>query len=323
MTQKKYQQLIGSEHDGQRVDNFIMSQLSGVPRSRIYRAVRSGEVRVNGGRIKAEHRLKAGDQVRVPPLVASEKPTILVPHWMKKAVQESIFHEACDIKVLNKPSGFSVHTGTGVASGVIEAITQIEDDQHWKLVHRLDRQTSGCLLLARQGKVLRSLSQQFRERSVEKRYLAVVSGSWKHGAMRVDLPLEKHATEGGERMVVVNHSATSAVSHVTPLWVGDNMSLLEVRLETGRTHQIRVHLSYLGHPVVGDQKYADKALSRKWHKLYKDSLFLHSAVLGFEYGGDRMEARAAIPDFWSDLPIWRKIKEIGPLRVESRVIPIS
>ncbi len=305
-----YIHTIGPEHDGQRIDNFIIARLPGVPRGRIYRAFRSGEVRLNGGRVKPSGRLAEGDEVRVPPLRVSEKPELFIPDWMKKQVKQAIIHETDFIKVLNKPAGTPVHVGTGVAGGVIETIAHLEDDSYWQLVHRLDRQTSGCLLVARQGKMLRALSNQFRERSVEKVYLAVVLGRWEHGAITIDKPLEKHVLEGGERMVTVSSNGVSAVTHVKSLWVSDECSLLEVHLGTGRTHQIRVHLADAGHPVLGDQKYADKRDSRHWKKVYGDSLFLHAARLRFTLDDGLWEARASVPNSWRSLAIWPEINEI-------------
>lgn len=305
-----YIHTIGPEHDGQRIDNFIIGRLSGVPRGRIYRAFRSGEVRLNGGRVKPSGRLAEGDEVRVPPLRVSEKPELLIPEWMKKQVKQAIIHETDTIKVLNKPAGTPVHVGTGVAGGIIETVVHLEEDPYWQLVHRLDRQTSGCLLVARQGKVLRALSSQFRERSVDKVYVAVVSSRWDHGAITIDKPLEKHVLQGGERMVTVSSNGVSAVTHVKPLWVSKDYSLLEIHLDTGRTHQIRVHLADAGHPVLGDQKYADKRDSRRWKKVYGDSLFLHAARLRFTLDDGLWEARASMPSSWRSLAIWAEIKEI-------------
>jgi len=310
-----YIHTIGPEHDGQRIDNFIIGRLPGVPRGRIYRAFRSGEVRLNGGRVKPSGRLAEGDEVRVPPLRVSEKPELLIPDWMKKQVKQAIIHETDVIKVLNKPAGTPVHVGTGVAGGVIETIAHLEDDPYWQLVHRLDRQTSGCLLVARQGKVLRALSNQFRERSVQKVYLAVVSGRWEHGAITIDKPLEKHVLEGGERMVTVSPDGVSAVTRVEPLWVSDGYSLLEIQLGTGRTHQIRVHLADAGHPVLGDQKYADKRDSRRWKKAYGDSLFLHAVCLRFSLDDEPWEARASVSSSWRSLAVWPEIKEMGLVSV--------
>lgn len=318
-----YIHTIGPEHDGQRIDNFIIARLPGVPRGRVYRAFRGGEVRLNGGRVKPLTRLSEGDEVRVPPLRINEKPELLIPDWMKKQVKQAIIHETDLIKVLNKPAGTPVHVGTGVAGGVIETITHLDDDPHWQLVHRLDRQTSGCLLVARQGKMLRSLSNQFRERSVEKVYLALVLGRWEKGAITIDKPLEKHVPEGGERMVAVSPDGVRAVTHVEPLWVSDTCSLLKIQLDTGRTHQIRVHLADSGHPVLGDQKYADKRDSRRWKKQYGDSVFLHAVRLRFSLDEVLWETTAGLPKSWRSLSIWRDIKELALIRALDHCGPVG
>jgi 23S rRNA pseudouridine955/2504/2580 synthase len=268
---------IKEDQDGQRVDNYLSRVLKGVPKSRIYRLIRKGQVRVNKGRIKPNHRLKIGDMVRVPPVSLDENTPAKLPDRLLNEIDACVLFENDDCLVVNKPSGLAVHGGSGLQFGLLDVVKAIRPEQDYmELVHRLDRETSGCLILAKNRKTLTFLHDQFKHGKVIKKYLAGVAGAWKGGKKTVSAPLRKNVMHGGERMVEVQADGKAAVSHFTPLQQYHQLCLMEVELETGRTHQIRVHAAYAGHPVAGDKKYGD----RQYNQWIKDKglgrLFLHS-----------------------------------------------
>jgi len=286
--------------EGQRVDNFLIHQLKGVPRSWIYRVLRRGEVRVNKGRVRPTTRLHAGDEVRIPPLRLGEPSETRAPGaGLQQRIAEAILHEDRDLLVVNKPSGIAVHGGSGVSHGVIEILRALRPDAPYlELAHRLDRDTSGLLLVARRRSALQQLQKLQLAGRVEKRYLALVAGRWRGERRTVDAPLRKNTLRSGERVVRVDPRGKAAVTHYRVLRRLADAMLVEARLETGRTHQIRVHAAHLGTPILGDPKYGDEAANRAWRERGLDRLFLHAWRLSFPWegrpGGYRLEA--PLPD---------------------------
>jgi len=291
---------IDDAHADQRIDNFLISYLKGVPKSHVYRVLRKGEVRVNKGRIRASYRLQVGDQVRIPPLRLSEEKTQQKPHtWVLDAIASSVIYEDAALLALNKPSGIAVHGGSGVSYGVIEALRVLRPEARFlELVHRLDRETSGCLLIAKKRSTLRYLHELLRGDGVDKRYLALVRGVWQGGKKRVDLALQKNTLRSGERVVRVDEAGKPALSIFCPLERYANASLVEVELKTGRTHQIRVHAAASGYPVAGDDKYGDPEFNRALKELGLKRLFLHARSLVFDHmdGEQRIVIDAPLPD---------------------------
>jgi len=273
---------------GQRIDNFLMRRLKGVPRSVIYRILRRGEVRVNAGRIGPDYRLAAGDQVRVPPVrTAAERPAAQPAAGLSATLAASILYEDDSLLVVNKPAGLAVHGGSGLSYGVIEALRVLRPgERELELVHRLDRDTSGCLMLAKRRSLLRLLHSLQREGRIEKRYLALLAGRWRRGAARVDAPLRKSVLQGGERMVKVAADGKEAVTEFRVVQRYADSTLVEAGLVTGRTHQIRVHAAHLGTPILGDAKYGDAEANRRYRQLGLRRLFLHAAALVIHWRGE-------------------------------------
>ena len=288
--------------DGQRLDNFLLRTLGAVPRSLVYRILRTGEVRVNGRRAKPAYRLAAGDRVRLPPLKdAGRKQDSTEAKAPSKSLRDfvtaAVIHEDRDLIVVNKPAGVAVHGGSGVSFGVIEALRAVHPQlKELELVHRLDRETSGCLLVAKRRAVLRDLHAQLRERQMQKRYLALVAGRWPFGAKTIDLPLKTNLKQGGERVVRVHSEGQSAVTTFKPIeQFGKVATLLDVDLGTGRTHQIRVHAAHAGYPVAGDEKYGDREKDAKLKAYGLTRMFLHAASLTFRRGDEPFTATAPLP----------------------------
>ena len=266
------------EEAGQRVDNFLMSQLKNVPKSRIYKMIRKGEVRVNGGRIKPTHRLQEGDRVRIPPYRGGvESPVAFVGDRQLAEVEAAILHEDGGLLVLNKPAGLAVHGGSGVSYGVIEALRRLRPQGQLELVHRLDRETSGCLLIAKKRSVLRNLHEQIRNGSLIKTYSLIVHGHWSTDLVRIDSSLTRYVTAGGERRVRVDPNGKPCLTEFEVEAHAGNATLLKAVLHTGRTHQIRVHASSSGHSIVADEKYASPAELEADRALGIRSLCLHAA----------------------------------------------
>jgi 23S rRNA pseudouridine955/2504/2580 synthase len=283
---------------GQRLDNFLLRELEGVPRSHIYRLVRRGEVRVNGHRARPEQRLQSADRVRLPPLrQAPAEAERGVPESLRQVVAGAILQEDERVLVLNKPAGVAVHGGSGVSFGVIEALRALRPGEHLELVHRLDRDTSGCLLIARSAAVLRTLHALLREGHFEKGYLALLAGRWNLGRKRLDLPLRTDLRVSGERTVRVHPSGKPALSVFRPVqFFGPLATLVEVALHTGRTHQIRVHAAHAGHPVMGDEKYGDAAANAKLRELGLARMFLHAHTVSFDWPqGGSFSVSAPLP----------------------------
>jgi len=273
-----------ADHVGRRIDNWLIAELKSVPRSHIYRLLRTGQVRVNGGRVRPDYRIAAGDRIRVPPVKQDVAPSGVVPRGLIAAVSAAIVREEPGLLVLNKPAGLAVHGGSGESFGVIEALRAARPGEELELAHRLDRDTSGLLLVARNLRTLRELHALLREGRVEKRYLALVLGAWNLGKTVVDAPLATHARRGGERHVQVAERGKAARSTFTPVdFFGSRATLLEVSLDTGRTHQIRVHAAHAGHPVAGDPKYGTREANQELAALGLRRMFLHAHALSFPW----------------------------------------
>jgi len=264
----------------QRIDNFLFRLCKGVPKSHVYRILRSGEVRVNSRRVDAAYRLQPGDAVRIPPLrVADRDERRPVP-----AAEFPVLFEDDALLAIDKPAGVAVHGGSGVSFGAIEQLRQARPGARFlELVHRLDRETSGVLLLAKKRTALIAMHEMLRSGGIDKRYLALVKGKWTKPRLKVDLALEKHLNAEGERRVSVNRDGQHAVTLFALRQAWDELSLLEATLKTGRTHQIRVHLAHLGYPICGDDKYGDFAYNRLLAKRGLKRMFLHAARLGFAH----------------------------------------
>jgi 23S rRNA pseudouridine955/2504/2580 synthase len=266
---------VGEESAGQRIDNFLLKVAKGVPKSHVYRILRSGEVRVNKGRVGPEYRLQQGDGVRIPPIRTATASQPAAPPRNFPVV-----HEDEAILVVDKPAGTAVHGGSGVSFGVIEQLRSARPEARFlELAHRLDRETSGLLVLAKKRSALTRLHEMFRDGGINKHYLTLVHGKWCNALQHVRLPLEKYLTAEGERRVSVSAEGKSAHSIVRLLARWQNFSLVEVELKTGRTHQIRVHLTHLGFPLAGDDKYGDFSLNRDLQRVGLKRMFLHSARL--------------------------------------------
>lgn len=280
---------IDESHAGQRIDNFLIFQLKGVPHSRIYRALRKGEVRVNKGRVQAVYRLQLGDMVRLPPLRVSENETPRPSSRLTECLKKAVIFENNDIIVLNKPAGLAVHGGSDVQCGLIEAFRQLRPDiKNLSLVHRLDRETSGCLMLAKNRATLLALQELQKTHEIEKSYLLLVAGIWTLGNQHVKLALSKNYLQGGERMVIADEEGKPSETIFELVRHFEDRTLLRARLITGRTHQIRVHTSHLGHPIIGDEKYGDRATNKKFAlTLGTKRLFLHAERLAFTLPGQK------------------------------------
>jgi 23S rRNA pseudouridine955/2504/2580 synthase len=280
--------VVGEEGEAQRIDNFLLRELKGVPKSHVYRVLRSGEVRVNSGRVKPDYRLKIGDRVRIPPVrMAEKKPPVSRP------LELPIKYEDDALLVVDKPSGVAVHGGSGVSFGVIESLRAARPQAKFlELAHRLDRDTSGLLILCKKRSALVELHRMLREGEVGKVYLAVVKGVAKK-SLELRESLHKYVTASGERRVSVHEDGQSAITRTKLIKTKDQFSLLEVQLLTGRTHQIRVHLAHAGHPIIGDDKYGDFALNRE----LKQRLLLHAARLAFRHPltGESMKLESPLP----------------------------
>ena len=284
------------EEAGQRLDNFLQRVRGGVPKTRIYRAIRKGEVRINKGRVKPDTRLEAGVSIRIPPLRVPEKAEAAGAAGWRARLRDAVVREESTLLVINKPPGLAVHGGSGISVGLIETLRAMYDtDRYLELVHRLDRDTSGLLLVARRASTLRSLHGLLRSNGVDKRYLCLVSGRWPAHLKRVDAPLEKFALPSGERRVKVAAAGRQSLTtfRVVTRWSG--ATLVEAKPVTGRTHQIRVHCQHAGFPILGDAKYSDEAAIRLAAKIGLKRLFLHAASLNFRLEEQNYSLEAPLP----------------------------
>jgi len=291
---------INDSNVGQRVDNFLLSKLKGVPKSRIYRLLRKGEVRVNKGRIKPHYKLSCGDNVRIPPVRisarVSEKSCLPIPNGRLASLLEmAVVYEDCHLLVVNKPSGLAVHGGSGISFGLIEYLRQMRPQQHFlELVHRLDRETSGCVMVAKQRSALRHLQQQLRNGEIIKIYHALVVGRWPHRRRSVNQPLIKNQLVSGERIVKTALTGLpgvkSSLTEYKVIKYYQQVSLVEAKPITGRTHQIRVHCQSAGHPIVGDAKYGNEIVDKEFRAMGLKRMFLHAFRLEFTLPNTDQEA---------------------------------
>ena len=294
-----YEIAVDGSSCGQRIDNFLALHLKGVPRSRIYRLLRRGEVRVNRGRVRQHYRLAPGDIVRVPPVRVVDAGTRKTPaEARRRAVERAILHEDDGLIVLNKPAGWAVHGGSGLDFGVIECLRAARPGAgRIELVHRLDRDTSGCLLVAKRRSVLSTLHQALREERAHKRYLALVRGDFGARRRRCEAPLLREQRSSGARIVRVHAGGKRSVTDFVPVATGDVASLVMARPHTGRTHQIRVHAAELRTPLAGDEKYGDRTFNRLMRSHGLKRLFLHAASIAIRTAKERMAFEAPLaPD---------------------------
>ena len=289
--------VIDAEQEGQRIDNYLKTQLKGVPKSLIYRILRKGEVRVNKKRIKPEYKLIAGDEVRVPPVRVAE-PNELPSAKLSsiQALEAMILFEDDALIVLNKPAGMAVHGGSGLSFGVIEALRSLRPESRFmELVHRLDRDTSGCLLIAKKRSVLKSLHEQLRLKTMRKQYSALVRGQWQAHVKVVNAPLLKNVLQSGERIVRVNPEGKPSETRFHILKRFAEATLVEASPITGRTHQIRVHTAHAGHPIACDDKYGEATFDGKMRGLGLQRLFLHASRLTFRHPVEQKDMTMEAP----------------------------
>ena len=289
---------ISADEAGQRIDNFLRTQLKGVPKSMIYRILRKGEVRVNKKRIKPEYKLEDGDEVRIPPVRVAEREEESVSPKLAKvaALSDAILYEDDHILILNKPSGTAVHGGSGLSFGVIEGLRALRPDARFlELVHRLDRDTSGVLLVAKKRSALRSLHEQLREKGMQKDYLALVRGQWPSHVKSVCAPLLKNILQSGERIVKVSSEGKPSETRFKVEERYAFASLVKASPVTGRTHQIRVHTLHAGHPIAFDDRYGEADFDQQLSATGLNRLFLHAAALKFTHPGTGEEMRVEAP----------------------------
>lgn len=292
---------IDEDHHGQRIDNYLFNKLKGVPKSRVYRILRKGEVRVNKGRIKAEYKLQSGDSIRIPPIRVAEQKDDLHLAKLKKIqdLENCILYETKQYLVFNKPSGIAVHGGSGLSFGVIEALRALRPKEKFlELVHRIDKDTSGCLLIAKRRSYLIHFQNQLRHRKMDKQYIAIVSGHWPAKMKFVDVPLLKTNHPSGERVVVVNNEGKPSQTRFELIEKLGGYSLVRAKPVTGRTHQIRVHARHCYCPLLGDQKYSDLNQDEAiLEKLKISTFFLHAKTLKYQLpeGNQQVTMEAPLP----------------------------
>ena len=270
---------IDADTEGQRIDNFLKKHLKDVPMGHVYRIIRSGQVRVNGGRVKPTRKLVKGDELRLPPLLRHSNGDPAIPGGVQQRLEEAIVFEDDELIVLAKPDGLAVHAGSNLPFGIIEALRVSRNESRMELIHRLDRDTSGCLMIGKTLTATRHYQDMFRQRQVDKTYRALVTGRWQVDSKEVSNKLVTNRVIGGERMVVVDEAGKEAQSCFSTLRTLPAATEMAITIATGRTHQIRVHAAGCGHPVVGDRKYGDNAHNKKFHKLGLKRLFLHAERL--------------------------------------------
>jgi 23S rRNA pseudouridine955/2504/2580 synthase len=288
---------VDEDSAGQRIDNFLFNKLKNIPKSRVYRMLRQGDVRVNKKRISASYKTQPNDLIRIPPFWSENQPIKNKPaDSLIKLLLDAIIFEDNKILVINKPSGIAAHGGSGINFGVIETLREARPDiKNLELVHRLDRDTSGCIILAKKKSALRELHKLIRDGEVLKKYILMVRGQWKNGERIVDVPLLKNQLSSGERIVTVTQEGKESVTIFRPIKVSAQMSLIEAELKTGRTHQIRVHATHIGYPIAGDEKYGDKEFNQEMKLLGLKRLFLHAKEMRFTWSdGTKVNLVAAL-----------------------------
>ncbi|MGA0840149.1 MAG: RluA family pseudouridine synthase [Pseudomonadales bacterium] len=292
-------QIVVSGASGQRIDNFLARELRGVPKARIYRMLRTGEVRRNGSRVQPSDRVADGDVLRIPPVIRAghvgTAATVPISDDITGLLTRRILFEDDDLLIIDKPAGIAVHGGSGIAWGAVEALRRVRPDVELELGHRLDRDTSGCLLFAKHRSALLAVHRALREREVRKRYAVLVAGRWSRRVATVQLPLEKYVLKSGERRVRVSQEGKPARTDFSVVATTDRASWLDARLHTGRTHQIRVHAATSGHAVLGDVKYAPPAVLGLATECSINRLCLHARELVFEHRGARLRVEAPVP----------------------------
>ena len=312
--------LIDDSHANQRLDNFLISRLKGVPLTRIYRAIRKGEVRVNKKRVSPNYRLTIDDFVRIPPPLHQINVTTKLPLLNESlliSLEMRILVEEMDLLVINKPAGLSVHGGSGVNGGLIEILRlRKPKSQILELVHRLDRETSGCLVVAKKRSLLIALHALLTQRKVIKQYLLLVKGRWQGGERQIKVPLKKNILQGNERMVKVDEGGKIAVTLFRPLIPYLSATLMEAQPLTGRTHQIRVHAAHLGYPIAGDKKYGDTVFNREMKALGLRRLFLHSAGIACRWNNHMLGVCALLD---ADLFHFLKFLQRSESKVEQKI----
>ena len=292
---------VTQDREGQRLDNFLSARLKGLPRSVIYRIIRTGQVRVNGGRAKPARRLETGDIVRIPPASIRENKPSDIPPAVIQLLKQSICYEDQGVMVVSKPAGMAVHGGSGLAWGVIDVVRKLRPDMKVDLVHRLDRETSGCLLLALSGDALRALNTQINQNQIEKRYLCLVDGILEQGRVEVNEPIGQYERSGQKFMRVAAdgkqaHTTFRLLQHYT------DCSFVEAELHTGRTHQIRVHAAHLGMPLVADDRYSAAIRRKYWKTKGLKRMFLHAHQVSFRTSdGELQLVSSPLPDELSEL----------------------
>ncbi|MEY4768088.1 MAG: rRNA pseudouridine synthase RluC [Pseudomonadota bacterium] len=294
-----YSLTIDDEREGQRLDNFLITHLKGVPKSHIYRLVRKGEVRINKKRAQVSDRLISGDIVRIPPLQVATISESTVAKTRNSLLTAAILYEDEVLAVLNKPAGLAVHGGSGIDGGVIEHLRQLRPQHKFlELVHRLDKDTSGCLIIAKKRSALLPLHEQFRQNAVQKTYLALLTGVWQTKQQTVDKPLLKQSDKEGDQRVIISRAGKSAITDFRRLQRFQQLTLVEAKPHTGRTHQIRVHAANLGHPIVGDERYGIQSLNFQLRKRGYSRLFLHAKTLKFTHPltAEILEIHAPLPN---------------------------
>jgi len=287
---------IGPERDGQRVDNALMTLLKGVPRSLVYRILRTGQVRINGKRAKPDTRLALGDMLRIPPVRVAEREENEAPSGMVRSVADAVIFEDKHFLVIDKPVGIAAHGGSGVSHGAIELLRAARPNEHLELVHRLDRDTSGVLVLAKSRSGLTGLQALIRENTVTKQYLCLMTGTPRKAKFDVNAPLLKSVMHGGERLVRVDDAGKPSLTYFKELEQYPNARLMQATLGTGRTHQIRVHAQYAGHPLAGDPKYGDEAANKRFRAMGLKRMFLHAARMSFDLDGRNYDFSSPLPD---------------------------
>ena len=309
-TEKNLQPIeISTDRIGQRLDNWLFTRVNSVPKSRIYRAIRRGEVRVNKKRVKAAYKLVLGDRVRIPPLRVN---IAVKPHIQKATIDwllPRIIYEDEILLVLNKPSGIAVHGGSHANFGVIDVLRQARNQPDLALVHRLDKATSGCLIIAKHQQVLRQLNDLLREGKISKEYICLVKGKWDLGKKRVSLPLRKNRLRSGEHQVQVDVAGKVAITEFSLCETAAMASLLHAKLYTGRTHQIRVHLQRLGYPIAGDEKYGDYTFNRQLSLFGLRRLFLHARIIKFRLPGVKKAITVEAPLEKDLAQCWKQLKQ--------------
>ncbi|MEM7016346.1 MAG: 23S rRNA pseudouridine(955/2504/2580) synthase RluC [Pseudomonadota bacterium] len=288
---------IEEHHVGQRIDNFLQTHLKGVPKSHVYRILRRGEVRVNKGRVKPTYRLQIDDIVRLPPVrTATPSEPVKPSSKVLQQLADSVLHEEEHFMIINKPSGMAVHGGSGISIGVIEGLRALlPNAPYLELVHRLDRDTSGCLIIAKKASMLKQFHLMLRENKLRKRYVALVKGQWPAKLKQVDAPLRKNVLRSGERIVRVDEQGKHALSRFERRERFNDATLMQINIVTGRTHQIRVHTAHTDHPIAGDEKYGDEVFNQQMRERGLKRLFLHAEQVVLPLEGLRQPLKISAP----------------------------